>query len=234
MKINILTIMPEIFNQIFDYGVLGKAKKNNIWSYNIINIRDFAKDKRKTIDDTVYGGGAGMLFKPDILSNALDSIKTPNQKIIHMSPKGIKLNQELVVELSKLESITIINSRYEGVDQRFIDKYNIIEVSIGDYILTGGEIASMVLIDSCIRVLESVIGNDQSLNEESFSNFLLEYDQFTKPKNFKGLDIPEILISGNHEKIKKFHLQNAIEKTRKNRKDLWFKFIKHSLTCNYN
>lgn len=230
MNINVLTIFPGLFESLFEDTLVGKALKNGIWSLNLINIRDFACDKHKSVDDTVYGGGPGMLFKPDVLDSAIQSI--PNKTIIHMSPRGEVFSQSIAEELSQLNDLTILTSRYEGVDQRIITKYNIREISIGDYVLTGGEIPAAVLIDCVVRLLDKVLGNNESKKEESFSNYLLEHDQYTKPDMFSGMHVPVELKSGNHQLIKSFNLENSKKKTMSLRKDLWFKFIKNYLACN--
>lgn len=229
MRINVLTIFPEILDSALNRAIIGKALKNGIWSINLVNLRDFAKDKHKSVDDTVYGGGAGMLFKPDVLSSAIQSLSS-SSNIFHLSPKGILLTQKKVIELSSFPEITLISSRYEGIDQRIIEKYNIREISIGDYVLTGGEIPALVVIDAIVRMLEGVVGNNESTQSDSFSDFLIEHDQFTKPENFDGHYVPKILLSGNHSQIAKHNWLNSLENTRKKRKDLWFKFIKHYLT----
>lgn len=228
LTINILTIFPQLFDTVLKHGLIGKALEKNLWKLNIINIRDFATDKHHSVDDITYGGGAGMLFRANVIDKAIQSINT--QKIIHTSPKGRVFTQPYARELSKLNNITILSSRYEGIDQRVITKHCIEEVSIGDYILTGGEIPALVIIDTVIRLLQNVLNNENSTEEESFSNFLLEYDQFTRPYDFCGIKVPSVLLSGNHKKIYEFRRIDSINKTRIKRKDLWFKFIKHSLS----
>ncbi len=192
MKINILTLFPEMFNTI-NCSIIGRAIENKQLILNIINIRDFSKDKHKRVDDTPYGGGAGMLIKPDVVYDAYSAIETPG-KVIYLSPRGKRLNQKKVQELSKEQNLTLLCGHYEGIDQRVIDEIVDEEISIGDYILTGGELPSMVLIDAVARHISGVITNE-SIQEESFSNGLLEYSQYTRPEIFLNKKVPEVLLS---------------------------------------
>lgn len=218
MKFNILTLFPEMFETI-KQSIIGKAIEKGIIEINLINIRDFSKDKHKKVDDTPYGGGAGMVIRPDVVYDAYNSIKEKNAKVIYMSPQGKKLNQQKVEKLSKEENLVILCGHYEGIDQRVIDEIVDEEISIGDYVLTGGEIPSMVLIDSVARYIEGVISKE-SIDEESFSNGLLEYPQYTRPEIFNGKSVPDVLISGHHENIAKWRREKALEITKNKRPDL--------------
>ena len=202
MIFSILTLFPEMFEGI-KQSIIGKAIEKELIEINLINIRDFSKDKHKKVDDTPYGGGAGMVMRPDVVYDAYESIKSNNAKVIYLSPKGKTLNQEKVKELAKENHIILLCGHYEGIDQRVLDEIVDEEISIGDYVLTGGEIPAMVLIDSVSRYVEGVI-TSESVEEESFSNGLLEYPQYTRPEIFLDKKVPEILLSGHHENIKKW------------------------------
>ena len=193
MKFDVLTLFPEMF-QSLDQSIIGRAKEKNLIEINLINIRDFSKDKHKKVDDTPYGGGAGMVMKADVVYDAFKSLDSKNAKVIYMSPQGKKLDQSKVVELSNNEHLIILCGHYEGIDQRVIDKIVDEEISIGDYVLTGGELPAMVLIDSVSRYKEGVLSTE-SIQEESFSNGMLEYPQYTRPEVFKGIKVPEVLLS---------------------------------------
>ncbi len=218
MKFNVLTLFPEMFDSL-KQSIIGKAIDNKIIELNLINIRDFSKDKHKKVDDTPYGGGAGMVMRADVVFDAYKSIKETNSKVIYMTPQGKQLNQKKVEELSKEENLIILCGHYEGIDQRVIDEIVDEEISIGDYVLTGGEIPAMVLIDSVSRYVEGVISNE-SINEESFANGMLEYPQYTRPEMFNGKKVPEVLISGHHENIAKWRKEQSLELTKKKRPDL--------------
>ncbi len=218
MKFDVLTLFPEMFETI-NQSILGKAIEKELIEVNLINIRDFSNDKHKKVDDTPYGGGAGMVMMPDVVYDAYKSIDTKNAKVIYMSPQGKQLNQQKVEELSKENHLIILCGHYEGVDQRVIDKIVDEEISIGDYVLTGGEIPAMVLIDSVSRYIEGVL-KKESIKEESFSNGLLEYPQYTRPEVFLGEKVPEVLLSGNHEKIDKWRKEKSIQITKQKRPDL--------------
>lgn len=218
MKFDILTLFPEMFENL-KQSIIGRSIEKNIVNINLINIRDFSKDKHKKVDDTPYGGGAGMVMKPDVVYNAYNSIKEKNAKVIYMSPQGKTLNQKKVEELSKEEHLVILCGHYEGIDQRVLDKIVDEEISIGDYVLTGGELPAMVLIDSVSRYVEGVLKED-SIKEESFSNGLLEYPQYTRPEVFEGEKVPEILLSGHHENINKWRKEKSLEITKKKRPEL--------------
>ena len=218
MKFDVLTLFPEMF-EILNQSIIGKAIEKELIDINLINIRDFSKDKHKKVDDTPYGGGAGMVMKPDVVYDAYQSIKDRNAKVIYMSPQGKPLNQKKVEELSKENHLIILCGHYEGIDQRVLDKIVDEEISIGDYVLTGGEIPAMVLIDSVSRYVVGVLKED-SIKEESFSNGLLEYPQYTRPEIFEGMKVPEILLSGHHENIEKWRKEKSLEMTKKKRPDI--------------
>ncbi len=218
MKFDVLTLFPEMFD-ILKQSIIGRAQEKELIDINLINIRDFSTDKHKKVDDTPYGGGAGMVMMPDVVDRAYQSIKNKNAKVIYMSPQGKTLNQKKVEDLAKQEHLIILCGHYEGIDQRILDKIVDEEISIGDYVLTGGEIPAMVLIDSVSRYVEGVLKKD-SIKEESFSNGLLEYPQYTRPEVFNGVKVPEVLLSGHHEKINKWRKQKSFEITKKKRPDL--------------
>ena len=218
MKFDILTLFPEMFNPLYE-SVIGRAVKNGIIDINITNIRDFSKDKHKKVDDTPYGGGAGMVIRPDVVYDAYTSIKKDNAKVIYLSPQGKVLDQKKVENLSKEKHIILLCGHYEGIDQRVLDKIVDEEISIGDYVLTGGEIPAMVLIDSVSRYVEGVLKED-SIQEESFTNGLLEYPQYTRPEIFLGKRVPEVLLSGHHENIKEWRKNQSIINTYLKRPDL--------------
>lgn len=218
MKFDVLTLFPEMFENL-KQSIIGRAIEKELIELNLVNIRDFSKDKHKKVDDTPYGGGAGMIIRPDVVYDSYLSVKTNDSKVIFMTPQGKKLNQKKVEDLSKEKHLIILCGHYEGIDQRVIDKIVDEEISIGDYVLTGGEIPAMVLIDSVSRYVEGVLKSD-SVKEESFSNNLLEYPQYTRPEIFEGEKIPEILLSGHHENIKKWRQERSLEITKKKRPDL--------------
>ena len=218
MKFDVLTLFPEMFSSL-EQSIIGRAVENEQISINLINIRDFSTDKHKKVDDTPYGGGAGMVMMPDVVYSAYESLESSDAKVIYMSPKGKTLNQEKVEELSKESHLIILCGHYEGIDQRVLDKIVDEEISIGDYVLTGGEIPAMVLIDSVSRYVKGVLKED-SIKEETFSNGLLEYPQYTRPEIFQGERVPEVLLSGNHQEIDKWRKEKSLEITKKNRPDL--------------
>ncbi len=220
MKFDVLTLFPEMFEAL-DESIIGRAKEKELIEINLINIRDFSKDKHKKVDDTPYGGGAGMVMMPDVVYDAYSSVTDKeNAKVIYLSPQGKVLNQEKVKELSKENHLILLCGHYEGIDQRVLDEIVDEEISIGDYVLTGGELPAMVLIDSVSRYVKGVL-KEESVAEESFSNNkLLEYPQYTRPEEFRGKRVPEVLISGHHENIKKWREEKALEVTKKKRPDL--------------
>jgi len=218
MKFTIMTLFPEMFEPI-KHSIIERASQNKLIDINFVNIRDFSKDKHKHVDDTPYGGGAGMVIKPDVVYDAYKSIDSKNAKVIHLSPKGKVLNQEKVKELSREEHLILLCGHYEGIDQRVLDEIVSEEISIGDYVLTGGELPAMVLVDSVSRYVEGVLSKDSTL-EESFSNNLLEYPQYTRPEIFKGKKVPEVLISGNHQKINEWRKEQSLITTYLKRPDI--------------
>lgn len=218
MKFDVLTLFPEMFTPLKS-SIIGRATQNNYIEINITNIREFSKDKHKKVDDTPYGGGAGMVMKPDVVYDAIKSVIAKNTKIIYLSPQGKQLTQKKIEELSKEEHIVCLCGHYEGIDQRVIDEIAPEEISIGDYVLTGGELPAMVLIDSVSRYIDGVL-DKESVKEESFTNGLLEYPQYTRPEVFKNRAVPEILTSGHHEKIEEWRRKQSIKTTYEKRPDL--------------
>lgn len=224
MKINILTLYPEMFPGCLGYSLAGKALAEGKWSLNLVNIRDFATDKYKSVDDTPFGGGAGMVMKPEVLDKAIASVHK-EEPIFYLSPRGKVFKQADAAEFAHLAEATFICGRFEGVDQRILDKWNITEMSIGDFVLSGGEPALLTMLDATIRLIPAVMGNADSLCEESFSNGLLEYPQYTKPQNFQGMEVPDVLTSGHHSNIRAWRRQMAEEMTKTRRPDLWTTYL---------
>ena len=218
MKFDVLTLFPEMFEPL-NTSIIGRAVKEKLIEINLTNIRDFSKDKHKKVDDTPYGGGSGMVMKPDVVYEAYKSVKGENAKVIYMSPQGKVLNQNKVIELSKEKHLIILCGHYEGIDQRVIDKIVDEEISIGNYVLTGGELPAMVLIDSVSRYIDGVL-NEDSTTEESFSQGILEYPQYTRPEIFEEIKVPEILQSGHHENINKWRKKQALKNTYYKRPEL--------------
>ena len=227
LQVQVFTLYPEIFPGPLDKGLFGKAMAKNLWSLNLINIRDSATDKHKTVDDTPYGGGTGMLLKPDVLAKSIDqNTNNDGERIFYLTPKGKKFDQNLAKNLSKAKSFSLICGHFEGVDERVLSTRNIEEISIGDYILSGGETAAFVVLDSVIRLLPGVLGNEKSAIDETFENGLLEYPQYTKPQIWEKNSVPEVLLSGDHAKIKDWRLSQSEAITRDRRPDLWQKYKK--------
>jgi tRNA (guanine37-N1)-methyltransferase len=225
-KARIFTLYPETFPGPLNTGLYGKALENKIWDLDIINIRDAAEDKHKTVDDTPFGGGCGMLIKPDVLARSIDQNINKNEKIFYLSPKGKLFSQKIAKSLSKENCVNFICGHFEGVDQRLLETRNIEEISIGDYVLSGGESAAIVIIDSILRLVPDILGNQNSVDEESFENGLLEYPQYTKPQIWEEKSVPEVLLSGDHSKIKDWRLSQSEAITRHRRPDLWQKYKK--------
>jgi tRNA (guanine37-N1)-methyltransferase len=225
--VNVLTLFPEIFPGPLGLSITGNALDKGIWSLKAHQIRDYAKDKHKTVDDAAYGGGTGLLLKPDVLADALDHCFIPNANpIIYLSPRGQVFNQEIARELANNKGINLLCGRYEGVDERIFLEYNIREISIGDYVLSCGDIAALPLLDACIRLLDGVLDEGDALAEESFGSkdgykHLLEYPHYTRPYEWRGHKVPDILLSGHHLNIEKWRLEQAKNKTRIVRPDLW-------------
>jgi len=223
----VFTLYPEMFPGPLAKGLYGKALSNKLWSLSVINIRDAASDKHKTVDDTPYGGGTGMLLKPDVLAKSLDQKVKKGERVFYLSPKGKKFDQKLAQDLSKEKSISLICGHFEGVDERILNTRNIEEISIGDYVLSGGETAALVVLDSILRLLPGVLGNEKSSIDETFGNGLLEYPQYTKPQIWEKKSVPEVLLSGDHAKIKDWRLSQSEAITRDRRPDLWQKYKKN-------
>ena len=223
-RVQIFTLYPEYFPGPLKNGLYGKALEKKIWNLETVNIREYATDKHKTVDDTPYGGGSGMLLKPDVIAKSLDENTGKEDKIFYLSPRGKVFNQDLAKALSKKKKINIICGHFEGVDQRVLDNRKIEEISIGDFILSGGETATYVFLDAILRLIPGVIGNEKSKNEESFENGLLEYPQFTKPQIWEEKSVPNVLLSGDHAKIKDWRLTQSKAITRDRRPDLWQKY----------
>ena len=212
MNIDVVTLFPEMVQGFFMNSIMKRAVESSLIKYNMVDFRDFAIDKHHTCDDSPYGGGAGMVLKPEPLCKALESINAKEKRVIYASPSGKRLTQSLSQELSKEENLVFICGHYEGIDQRVIDLYVDDEISIGDYVISSGEVSSLVIIDSVYRLIDGVISSE-SLEDESFSDGLLEYPQYTRPKVFEGLEVPEVLLSGNHKLIKQWRLEKRLEKT---------------------
>ena len=224
-EVRIFTLYPDLYPGPFNFGIYKKAKEKKIWDFKVINIRDYAIDKHSSVDDTPFGGGSGMLLRPDVVAAALDANLKKDETTIYLSPKGKKFDQKVAKGFSKQKKLNLLCGHFEGIDQRLLETRNIEEYSIGDFILSGGETASFVFIDSVIRLLPGVLGNDNSTKEESFENYLLEYPQYTKPQNWEGKSPPEVLLSGDHAKIKGWRLSQSEAITRRQRPDLWKKYL---------
>jgi len=224
MNFKILTLFPEAFPGPFNQSIMGKALKKKLFTIKAFDIRDFSTNKSKTVDDKPYGGGAGMIIKPDVLQRAFNFVKKDLSKKflpIFLTPSGKKLNNEVIKRINEFDNVIIICGKYEGIDARFVEHNNIEEISIGDYVLSGGEIASFILIDACVRLIPEVLGNKNSLNSESFQNHLIEHPHFTKPHDWLGKKVPDVLLNGDHKKISDWRLKESIEKTKKIRPDLY-------------
>ena len=225
-KVRVFTLYPEMFPGPLASGLYKKALEKKIWSLEVVNIRDYAMDKHKTVDDTPFGGGSGMVMRADVLANSLDkNIFDNKETVIYLSPKGKKFDQIYAKKILD-KNINIICGHFEGVDQRILETRNIEEVSIGDIVLSGGEIGAFVIIDTVVRLLPGVLGNLNSLSEETFEKNLLEYPQYTKPQKWEEKEIPSVLLTGNHEKIKDWRLAQSEDITRRRRPDLWEKYKK--------
>ena len=220
----IFTLYPEYFPGYLNKGLFGKAMSEKIWNLETVNIRDYSFNKHKTVDDTPYGGGNGMLIKADVLAKSLDENIKEKEKIIYLSPKGKLFNHKYAKELSSEKSINLICGHFEGIDERIIESRNIEEISIGDFVLSGGEAAAFIILDAVLRFLPGVLGNENSIEEESFENGLLEYPQYTKPQIWEDKSVPDVLLSGDHAKIKDWRLSQSEAITRDRRPDLWQKY----------
>lgn len=224
MKVKVLTIFPEIFPGFLGISLTGRALSEGKWSLDSINIRDYAFDKHGSVDDTPCGGGAGMVMRPDVLGAAIKANHSKG-RLIYMSPRGVPLTQNLVKEISKEKELTIICGRFEGIDERVIEEFNIEEISIGDYVLTGGEQAAMIMLDAVVRLLPGVLGNEDSLKDESFENNLLEHPQYTRPIEWEGKKVPDILMTGHHQNIAKWRNDMSYKLTEQRRPDLLKKYL---------
>lgn len=223
MKVKIFTLFPEMFPGPLGYSVVGKGLERGYWSYETINIRDYAFDKHRTVDDTCYGGGPGMVMRPDVLDAALSAhyAQEKPRRLLYVSPRGQRFDQKLAKELAQTDTIGVLCGRFEGVDQRVLDAWAFEEISLGDYVLSGGELAAMCMIDACARLVPGVLGDMESIVDESFAKGLLEYPQYTRPFEWNGHMVPEPLRSGHHEKIKAWRLTQSEELTKRRRPDLW-------------
>ncbi len=224
MKINILTLYPEMFPGCLGYSLAGKAIAEEKCTLNVVNIRDFATDKYRSVDDTPFGGGAGMVMKPEVLDAAIAATYKSGD-IYYLSPRGQVFNQQIAHEWVNIDEITFLCGRFEGIDERILEKWQIKEISIGDFVLSGGEPALLTMLDAVIRLLPAVMGNSESMCEESFENGLLEYPQYTKPQNWQGYMVPEVLVSGHHANIQKWRLEQSIALTKTRRPDLWTNYL---------
>ena len=222
----VLSLFPEMFPGTLAFSIAGKALVNNLWFLNTINIRDFSNDKNGKVDDVPFGGGHGMVLKPEVLDRALKSVVDHNGPRIYLSPRGRKFDQSFAKDLSKEKGVVFICGRYEGVDERFLTHNDIQEVSVGDYVLSGGEIGAQLIMDATIRLLPNVIGNSKGLVEESFEGDLLEYPLYTQPRVWNGIEVPEVLLSGDHKKIEIWKIKMSEKITKLKRPDLWSKYIK--------
>ena len=222
----IFTLYPEYFPGPFEIGICKKAFEKKLWDLKLINIRDYADDKHKTVDDTPYGGGVGMLMRPDVVAKSLDANLEEKETVYYLTPKGKIFNQDIAKDIVKKNKVNILCGHFEGVDQRVLDSRNIEEISLGDFILSGGEMASFVVLDTVLRLVPGVLGNLNSTKDESFENGLLEYPQYTKPQIWEKLSVPDILLSGDHNKIKSWRLSQSEAITRHRRPDLWQKYKK--------
>ncbi len=224
----VLTLYPEMFPGTLGFSVIGKAREKGIWDLETINIRDFAQDKHQTVDDAAFGGGPGMVMRPDVVDRALCHAcpQGPGkERIIYFSPRGEKITHSKIKQLAKEEKIVMICGRFEGIDQRVLDAWDVDELSLGDFVLCGGEVAALALIEACVRLLPNVVGKAASLEDESFATGLLEYPLYTRPACWKGKNVPAVLLSGHHEKIQEWRNQQAEEITKQRRPDMWEKYF---------
>lgn len=228
MKIDILTLFPDFFDALKKYGVIGRALQNNIFSLNATNIRDYSMEKHHKVDDEIYGGGPGMLMTPEPIHRAIEAVRTKDAHVIFLSPQGSVLTQNKLEELSTYKHIVLLCGHYEGIDERILEIDVDEEISVGDYVLSGGEIPAMVLVDGVVRWLDGALGNDESVVSDSLSDGLLKCAQYTRPREFMGIGVPEILISGHHAKIEEWKHQDSLRRTKEKRPDLFKKFDNES------
>ena len=222
---NIFTLYPDVFPSVLGQGIYERASKNNIWKLNVKNIRDYASDKHSTVDDKPFGGGSGMVMKADVIDKCLDK-NLNNFKTYYLSPRGKVFDQDLANQISNFDGINLLCGHFEGIDQRVLDHRKIEEISIGDFILSGGESAAIIVLDAVLRLIPGVLGNENSVKDESFSENLLEYPQYTQPRVWNNLEVPSVLLSGNHAEIKDWRLNQSQSITRNLRPDLWSRYIK--------
>jgi tRNA (guanine37-N1)-methyltransferase len=232
-KVTILTLFPEMFPGPLGHSLLGKALEKKLWQLDVVDIRDFAEDKHQTVDDTCFGGGPGMVMRPDIIDKALSSVMEKGKaRLIHLTPRGEVFGQGLAQEVAHSPlPLVFLCGRYEGIDQRVLDEWQAEDISLGDFVLTGGELAAMTILDATLRLIPGVIGDETSLEEESFSKGLLEYSHYTRPRVWKGHEVPEVLLSGHHERIQAWRQEQAVTITQERRPDLWNLYTQqHHLT----
>ncbi|USO01530.1 MAG: tRNA (guanosine(37)-N1)-methyltransferase TrmD [Alphaproteobacteria bacterium] len=226
-RLSIVTLYPDLFPGTLGASIIGKGAEKGLWSLDVHNIRSYATDKHQTVDDSPFGGGAGMVMRPDVLDACLHAVaeRNPFDRLLVTSARGVSLTQERAENLVKDKHVGIICGRFEGIDQRVLDKWKVTEISIGDYVLAGGEVAAMVIAESCIRLLPNVMNSGNSLMEESFTNGLLEYPQFTRPQEWSGRGVPDVLVSGHHENVRKWRCAESEKITRERRPDLWQAYL---------
>lgn len=224
MKFKVLTLFPDFIESVRDYGVLGRALDNNIIDMEVKNIRDYSLNKHKKVDDEIYGGGVGMLMTPQPIYDALQDVKDENSLVIYMSPQGKVLNQEICKELAEYDNLVLLCGHYEGIDSRITNNYVDMELSIGDYVMTGGELGALVVMDSVSRMIPGVLGNDESASTDSHYNMLLQHDVYTRPREFNGLVVPNVLLSGDHKKVAEWRYENSIKNTKEKRPDIYKKY----------
>ena len=222
----VATLFPDMFPGPLGYSLAGKALEDGSWRLETVNIRDYAHDKHRTVDDAPFGGGPSMVMKPDVVDRAMAAAIAvcPEARAIYLSPRGRLLDQDRVRDLARGPGVTVLCGRYEGVDERVIEARNLEEISLGDFVLSGGEPAALVLIDACVRLLPGVLGNEDSLTEESFEDGLLEYPHYTRPQSWEGRAVPEILVSGHHQKVRAWRRAASEKTTRERRSDLWHRY----------
>ncbi len=225
-KVTILTLFPEMFPGPLGHSLIGKALDKNLWTLDVVDIRQFAEDKHQTVDDTCFGGGPGMVLRPDIVDKALSSVMERGKaRLIHLTPRGQVFQQPLAQEMATSSlPFVFLCGRYEGIDQRVLEAWQAEDVSLGDFVLTGGELAAMTMLDAVLRLIPGVVGDETSLEDESFSRGLLEYPHYTRPREWEGRDVPDVLLSGHHKKIAEWRLKEAEALTRERRPDLWEKY----------
>ncbi len=219
--VNILTLFPEMFPGTLGQSLAGQGLEKGLWQLNVVNMRNFAEDKHQTVDDIPYGGGAGMVLKPDVVAKAIESLGDNLGELIYLSPRGQPFDQQQAKKMAKKTTITLICGRYEGIDERVLEHFSARELSIGDYVLSGGEVAAQVVMDACIRLIPEIMGSQDTLTEESFENGLLEYPHYTRPQLWAGKKVPDVLLSGHHGEIKKWRQEQAEDLTKTRRPDLW-------------